>query len=91
MNLGPKIPVRISITGELESQISTKVEEYGINNALISMYVDITITEQITMPFISKKIKIDNQIPIAINLINGKIPNYYFDSFDKHSNLYQVN
>lgn len=90
-NMGPKIPVKISLTGEFESHISTKVEEYGINNALISVFVDIRVTEQITMPFITEKIIIDNQIPIALNLVNGKIPNYYLNGFDKNSNLYQVN
>ena len=91
INLGPKIPVKLSLTGEFESEISTKVEEYGINNALISVNVDIKVTEQITMPFISKQIVIENQIPIALNLINGKIPNYYLNGFEKTSNLYQVN
>jgi len=89
MNLSPKIPVRISLTGEFESEISTKVEEYGINNALITINVDITVTEQITMPFITERIKIENKIPISINLVNGKIPNYYLNGFEKSSNIYQ--
>jgi len=89
MNLSPKIPVRISLTGEFESEISTKVEEYGINNALITINVDITVTEQITMPFITERIKIENKIPISINLVNGKIPNYYLNGFEKSSNVYQ--
>ena len=89
MNLSPNIPVRISLTGEFESEVSTKVEEYGINNALITISVDITVTEQITMPFITEKIKINNKIPISINLVNGKIPNYYLSGFEKSSNLYQ--
>ena len=89
-NLGPKIPVRISFTGELESCISTKVEEYGLNNALISIYVNIKVTEQVTLPFKTEKIVIENQIPIAMNLINGEIPNYYIGSFDKTSNIYKT-
>lgn len=89
MNLSPKIPVRISLTGEFESEISTKVEEYGINNALITINVDITVTEQITMPFITERIKIENKIPISINLVNGKIPNYYLNGFEKSSNIHQ--
>ena len=89
-NLGPKIPIKISLTGEFESCISTKVEEYGLNNALISIYIDIRETEQISMPFITEKIVIENKIPIAINLVNGKIPSYYLNGFDKNSNIYKV-
>lgn len=89
-NLGPKIPIKISLTGEFESHISTEVKEYGLNNALIEMYIDIRVTEQVTMPFISKKIIIENQIPISLNIINGKIPEYYLNGFDRMSNVYQV-
>lgn len=89
-NLGPKIPIRISLTGEFESHISTEVKEYGLNNALIEMYIDIRVTEQVTMPFISEKIVIENQIPISLNIINGKIPDYYLNGFDRMSNVYQV-
>lgn len=88
-NLGPKIPIKISLTGEFESCISTSVEEYGMNNALISIYIDIRVTEQITMPFVTEKVVIENKIPISINVINGKIPNYYLSSFDKASNVYK--
>ena len=88
-NLGPKIPIKISLTGEFESCISTSVEEYGINNALITIYVDIRVTEQITIPFISEKIVIENKIPISVNVINGKIPNYYLNGFEKTSTVYK--
>lgn len=87
-NLGPKVPIKIGLTGELESQVSTEVKEYGINNALISVDIDIRVVEQITMPFISKKVVIDNKIPVTLKIINGKIPNYYLNGFDKTSNLY---
>lgn len=89
-SLGPKIPVRISLTGELESCISTKVEEYGLNNALISIYVDIKVTEQVLLPFRTEKIIVENKLPIAMNLINGEIPNYYLSGFDKNSNIYKT-
>lgn len=88
-NLGPKIPVKISLTGEFESCISTKVEEYGLNNALISIYINIKATEQITMPFITEKVEIENQIPLSIYVVNGKIPEYYINGFDRTSNIYK--
>jgi len=89
-SLGPRIPVKISLTGEFESQLSTEVKEYGINNALISLNIDIRVTEQITMPFITEKIIIENQIPVTINLVNGKIPNYYLNGFEKTSSVYKM-
>jgi len=87
-NLGPKIPVKISLTGEFESFVSTDVKEYGINNAMITVYINIKASEEITLPFISKKIVVDNKIPIFMGLVNGTIPNYYIDGFTRNSNLY---
>ena len=87
-NLGPKIPVKISLTGEFESLVSTDVKEYGINNAMLTIYINIKVSEQITMPFITDKITVENKIPIFMSLVNGTIPNYYISGFNKNSNLY---
>lgn len=87
-NLGPKIPVELSLTGEFESFITTEIKEYGINNAMVVVYINIKVSEQVTMPFITDKIIVENKIPIFMSLVNGTIPNYYFDGFSKNSNIY---
>ncbi len=87
-NIGPRIPVKISMTGEFESYVSSEVKEYGINNAMITIYINIEVTERITMPFITENITVDNKIPIFMTVINGTIPNYYIGGFTKNSNLY---
>ena len=87
-NLGPKIPVKISLTDEFESFVSTDVKEYGINNAMITIYINIKVTEQVTLPFITDKITVENKIPIFMSLVNGTIPNYFIGGFNKNSNIY---
>jgi sporulation protein YunB len=89
-NFGPKIPIKLSITGEIESSISTSVVEYGINNALITLYINIQVSEQILMPFKTKRITINQKIPVSISLINGKIPNYYLNGMNNNSTLYNL-
>lgn len=76
-NLGPKIPVKMKILGNMDSNVNTKIINYGINNALIETYIEITITEQVILPITTKEINITSKIPIAIKLINGTVPNYY--------------
>ena len=88
-NLGPTIPVKISLTGGFDSYVSTDVKEYGLNNAIVTVYLNIKVTEQITMPFLEDEIVIDNKIPVAISLINGKIPEYYLNGLTNNSNLYK--
>lgn len=81
-NLGPKLPVKLSIAGEIESELETEVKYYGINNALITIYVNINVSEQIYMPIATGKVVISQKIPIAIKLMQGVVPNAYFGNLN---------
>lgn len=89
-NLGPKIPVKFSLIGDISSTIKTKVTNYGINNAMIEVSIAIKIEEMAILPFLSERIKIENQIPIAIKMIEGNIPNYYFNGIDRESTSFSL-
>ena len=89
-NMGPKIPVKIAMIGNLESTVSTKVDKYGINNAIITINVDIEASEQVILPIHTEKIVIKNKIPIAMKVIQGVVPNYYIGGLDSNSNLYTL-
>jgi len=77
-NLGPKLPVKLSIAGEVESQIGTEVEYYGINNALITVYVNIAVSQRVYMPVATGRVVISQKIPIAIKMMQGVVPDCYF-------------
>lgn len=77
-NIGPKIPIKISLAGDVISYISTEVEDYGINNSMIKVSANIKVTEEIILPFYGKSIEMDAKIPIAMKMITGKIPQYYY-------------
>lgn len=76
-NFGAQIPIKISLTGEVISNISTEVTNYGINNALIKVYVNIQITEQVILPYYEEQIEIESEVPIAMKLVTGTVPSYY--------------
>ena len=84
-NLGPKVPVKLSIIGDIVSTINTKVTNYGINNAIIEVSVLVEVEELVILPITTKKIKVETSIPVAIKLIQGTVPNYYFNGIDKNS------
>lgn len=86
-NLGPKIPVKLSLVGDVSTGFSTEIEEYGINNALLKVMIDIEVDTQIILPITSNKMTIDCSIPIAIKVIQGKIPEYYSNGFTTRSNI----
>ena len=84
-NIGPKIPVKISLLGDASSNISTEVKNYGINNAIIQVYVNITINEKIILPYYSKPIKIETKAPVAIKIVTGTVPKYYANGLTQNS------
>lgn len=76
-NLGPKIPVKLSLMGDITTDIVTEVREYGINNAIIELGVKIIAEEQVILPFSTKQVSVETIVPISIKIINGKVPSYY--------------
>ena len=75
-NLGPKVPVKINLIGNVVSNVETRVRNYGINSALIEVIVKVEVTEEVIIPFQTKEIKIVNEIPVAIKIINGSVPDF---------------
>ena len=76
-NLGPRIPVKLNLIGSVLSNLNTKISQYGINNALIEVSVKIDITEKVNLPLSSRNVTVTSNIPIAMKIIQGKIPAYY--------------
>ena len=89
-NLGPTIPVKIDLNGEISGNISTKVTNYGINNALIETIINLEVNQLVMLPISSEEMKVTAQIPIAMKLVQGIVPNYYFNGIDKNSNTLTV-
>ena len=76
-NVGPKIPVKFNIIGNISSSIETNIKEYGINNALLEVNVKVKVNTRVNLPFISDMITVTSSVPISIKVIQGTIPDYY--------------
>src|SRR5574344_1104342 len=76
-NLGSEIPIKINFINSISSNIKTKINNYGINNAVIEIYAQVTLEEAVIIPFKTKNIKVNMNVPLLIKIINGNIPNYY--------------
>lgn len=87
VNVGPSIPIKMSFVGQVESSLKTTIKEYGINYLAIEISVHVTVEEQVLMPTMSRKETLNIEAPLTVKIIQGKIPNYYFSSIEKRSNL----
>lgn len=80
-NILPKIPIKMNLIGNIYSKISTDIEPYGINNALIKVNIEVEAEVKILMPFVSTTGNIDSTIPVIMKIIEGNVPSYYFDGY----------
>jgi len=89
-NIGPEIPIRLHYVGDVNSNITTEITPYGINNALVKIGVKLEMTAQIILPFLTDKMVLNCDIPLAIKMIQGTVPNYYGSGLVKDSSLYSI-
>lgn len=75
-DLGPKIPMRIKYSGNVGIDIKSKISKYGINSALIEIYLNVEVTQRVYLPFCSNDMKLDSQIPIIMKIIKGNVNNF---------------
>lgn len=77
-NLGPKFPIRLKIVGDIITNVYTKVTNYGLNNAVVEVNIKVDVSVKTILPFSSKTVKVSSDIPLAIKLMQGGVPSYYF-------------
>ena len=87
--IGPKIPIELSSTGQINTELKTEFISQGINQTLHKIYFQIDCNINILTPFETITQNISNQLLIAENVIIGHIPeNYYnFDGLSQPDDL----
>lgn len=76
-NLGPKIPINFELVGTVRTNIIRKDEEFGINGAWISLYINVEADVQIIVPFTTEITTVNTEIYIDGGAIMGKVPDFY--------------
>lgn len=76
-NIGPRIPINLEIISSVNPNLKTEVTEYGINNSLIEVYINVIVDVKMILPMYSNTMKIVVVIPLAVKLIQGEVPKYY--------------
>ncbi len=89
-NTGPSIPIKLSFIGEVLTNIQTSIKSYGINNAYLEVDISVKVDMRITMPLSTKDKSVTKNIPIAMKVIQGRVPNYYHDMLEKSSESYSL-
>lgn len=77
-NIGGKIPIKFESLGSVEGNIISKTSSFGLNNALINIYLNLSINTQVIVPDSSTIQNTQTEVPIFMYIINGKVPSYYY-------------
>lgn len=72
-NLGPKVPIKLILDGNVITSLETNVKEYGYNSALIEISVRIEANTEVVLPFKTSNEKIVNIVPVSIKIVEGNI------------------
>ena len=76
-NIGIDIPVRYKFASSVNSEINSVVKEYGINNTLLEINLNIIAKSKMLIPMISETFDVFCKLPLVVRTIEGKIPDYY--------------
>ena len=80
-NIGPTIPLKLTFTGDVHSDVDIHVKEYGINNVMIEIFLILTVQEQVSMPLTSSRKSVVVKTPVSLDIIRGNVPDYYGSSY----------
>ena len=76
---GPKVPLKLSVVGNVKTNLISEFKEAGINQTLHRIYLQVDCTISILTPFENMQEAIGNQVLLAENVIVGLIPDSYYN------------
>lgn len=76
---GPDVPISISISGTIDTEMKSEFIAHGINQTLHRVYLEISCTVMILTPIRNIEKDIVNQVLLGEHLIVGNIPSAYYN------------
>ncbi len=84
-NIGPKIPVKLNFYEHAFGNIEVELLDYGINNAMIKVYLEVMLEQKIYIPYKEEKLNKKFSLLIGSKIITGTVPNIYGGAIHKSS------
>ena len=76
---GPKVEIKMSVIGDIETDLKSEFKEAGINQTLHRIYLEVKCNVSILTPINSITEVITNQILLSEGVIVGNIPDTYYN------------
>ena len=86
-NIGASIPVKINFLENINAYLDVQVDNYGINNSLVKLYIIISIEEVIEIPSNNKNYIQEYKFLLSSKLVNGEVPSIIGSSINSNSKI----
>lgn len=87
-SLGPNIYIPINFVGSILTNIRSDIRNYGLNNALLELYITIQVTTKLITPVEQEEYVISYDVLVASTVINGRVPEVYGGIISKESSAF---
>ena len=89
--IGPDITLRILPIGKYECDVISNVSEYGINNSLFEIYINIKLNIETIIPLKRNQASVECKIPLVMQVVQGEVPRYYYNTDKLVPDVYENN
>ncbi|MBB5173531.1 sporulation protein YunB [Texcoconibacillus texcoconensis] len=76
-HLGPRVPVRLSVIGDVQTNLNENIQHVGINNTYISISIDFEVDARVIIPFATDTAIIETTVPVGMVLVPGEVPEFF--------------
>ncbi len=83
-NLGYRIPLKLVLNSNVLTGIKTKVTNYGLNNALIEVYLKVSFVSNVIYFSLDEAVNSDYEILLASRMIMGRVPDMFNGYLEKN-------
>ncbi len=78
-SIGPAINIKVTQTGNIETDIKTEFEAIGINQSIYRVYMEVTSNMSILTPYKTIKKQTTNKVLLVETVIVGEVPETYYN------------
>lgn len=78
--VGPKIPLKVALSGTIQTKIRNEFDDAGINQTLHRLWLDIRCDINILTPYEVIQTQVTSELILSENVIIGGVPNVYLNT-----------
>ena len=76
-SLGPLLPVKFNLLGDVLTKARYNIESFGVNNALITLFMNVSFSFGVYLPLGNEIETLDIDIPLAMNIKSFALENFF--------------